>query len=92
MFSLTLARLDAVRDKIAGQWWQGTDSAALGRTNRFGVSPLFSGLVIVGSGMGMPEMVVSIAAALGGQADIAPGNLVGGNLANIPLFSDIAPS
>lgn len=59
---------------------------ALGAANRLGVSPLFSGLVIVGFGTSMPEMVVSIEAALGGQPDIAIGNIVGSNIANILLI------
>ena len=58
---------------------------ALGAAKRFGVSPLLSGLVIVGFGTSMPEMVVSIEAALGGQPDIAIGNVVGSNIANILL-------
>lgn len=59
---------------------------ALGAANRLGVSPLLSGLVIVGFGTSMPEMVVSIEAALGGQPDIAIGNVVGSNIANILLI------
>lgn len=59
---------------------------ALAVAKRFGVSPLFSGLVIVGFGTSMPEMVVSIEAALGGKPDIAVGNVVGSNVANILLI------
>ncbi len=59
---------------------------ALSAANRFKVSPLLSGLVIVGFGTSMPEMVVSIEAALGGQPDIAIGNVVGSNIANILLI------
>lgn len=59
---------------------------SLGAANRFGVSPLLSGLVIVGFGTSMPEMVVSIEAALGGRPDIAIGNVVGSNIANILLI------
>lgn len=58
---------------------------ALGAAKRLGVSPLLSGLVVVGFGTSMPEMVVSIEAALGGQPDIAIGNVVGSNIANILL-------
>ncbi len=59
---------------------------ALGTAKRYGVSPLLCGLVIVGFGTSMPEMVVSIEAALGGQPDIAIGNVVGSNIANILLI------
>ena len=59
---------------------------ALGISKRLGVSPLLSGLVIVGFGTSMPEMVVSIDAVLSGQSGIAIGNVVGSNIANILLI------
>ncbi len=59
---------------------------ALGAANRLGVSPLLSGLVIVGFGTSMPELVVSVEAAMSGQPDIAIGNVVGSNIANILLI------
>jgi cation:H+ antiporter len=55
-------------------------------STRFGVPPLLSGLVIVGFGTSMPELVVSTEAALSGQYDIAVGNVVGSNIANIFLI------
>ena len=54
--------------------------------NRLGVSPLLSGLVIVGFGTSMPELVVSVDAALSQQPDIAIGNVVGSNIGNILLI------
>lgn len=59
---------------------------ALGIAERLGISALLSGLVIVGFGTSMPEMVVSIDAVLSGQPDIAIGNIVGSNIANILLI------
>jgi len=59
---------------------------ALGISRRLGVSPLLSGLVIVGFCTSMPEMVVCVDAALNGQPDIAIGNVVGSNIANIFLI------
>ncbi|MDX1497220.1 MAG: calcium/sodium antiporter [Salinisphaeraceae bacterium] len=59
---------------------------ALGVSKRLGVSPLLSGLVIVGFGTSMPEMVVSVDAVISGQPDIAIGNVVGSNIANILLI------
>ncbi len=59
---------------------------ALGVAQRLGVSPLLSGLVIVGFGTSMPELVVSVDAALGGHPDIAVGNVVGSNIANVLLI------
>ena len=51
-----------------------------------GVSPLLSGLVIVGFGTSAPEFVVSIYAALNKQPDIAIGNVVGSNIGNVLLI------
>ncbi len=59
---------------------------ALGAAKRLGVSPLLSGLLIVGFGTSVPEMVVSIDAALEGRPDIAIGNVVGSNIANVLLI------
>ena len=59
---------------------------ALGIAERLRVSPLLSGLVIVGFGTSMPEMVVSIDAVLSGTPNIAIGNVIGSNIANILLI------
>lgn len=59
---------------------------ALGAAKRFGISPLLSGLIIVGFGTSTPELVVSVNAALSGNPDIAIGNVVGSNIANILLI------
>ncbi len=59
---------------------------ALGLARRFGVSPMLSGLLIVGFGTSMPELVVSVDAALREQPDIAVGNVVGSNIANVLLI------
>lgn len=59
---------------------------ALAAANRLGVSPLLAGLVIVGFGTSMPELMVSVAAALDQQPDIAIGNVVGSNIGNILLI------
>jgi Ca2+/Na+ antiporter len=49
---------------------------SLAAATRRGVSPLLSGLVIVGFGTSAPELVVSIDAALNDRPDIAIGNVV----------------
>lgn len=59
---------------------------SLSIAKRLGISPLLSGLVIVGFGTSMPELVVSIDAAMNGQPDIAIGNVIGSNIANILLI------
>lgn len=58
---------------------------ALGLAVRLAVSPLLTGLVIVGFGTSMPELVVSVDAVRSGQPDIAIGNVVGSNIGNILL-------
>ncbi|WP_339806481.1 calcium/sodium antiporter [uncultured Marinobacter sp.] len=59
---------------------------SLAAAKRLGVSPLLSGLVIVGFGTSSPELVVSIDAALNSRPDIAVGNVVGSNIGNILLI------
>lgn len=62
---------------------------SLAVSKRFGVSPLLSGLVIVGFGTSAPELVVSVNAALNQQPDIAIGNVVGSNIGNVLLILGI---
>ena len=56
---------------------------SMGAANRMGISPLLSGLLIVGFGTSAPELVVSVDAALSGRPDIAIGNVVGSNIFNV---------
>jgi cation:H+ antiporter len=57
---------------------------------RLGISKLVVGMVIVGFGTSAPELVVSLQAALAGSPDIALGNVIGSNIANILLILGIA--
>ncbi len=52
----------------------------------FGVAPAVIGLTVVAFGTSLPELVVSVTAALRGSADIALGNVVGSNIANVGLI------
>jgi cation:H+ antiporter len=61
---------------------RGSSSIAL----RLGVTPVVIGLTIVAFGTGSPEMIVSLQAALAGSSDLALGNVVGSNIANIALI------
>jgi len=56
---------------------------------RLGVSSLVIGLTIVAFGTSMPELVVNLAASLNGESNIAFGNIVGSNMANILLILGI---
>lgn len=57
---------------------------------RLGVSPLLIGLTLVGFGTSTPEMVTSLIAAFKESADIAVGNVVGSNTANILLVLGVS--
>lgn len=59
---------------------------ALGAANKYQVSPLMAGILIVGFGTSAPELAVSIDATLKGSQDIAIGNVVGSNIGNILLI------
>jgi cation:H+ antiporter len=56
----------------------------------FHLSPMVIGLTIVGFGTSAPELLVSLQAALEGQPEIAIGNVVGSNIANILLILGIS--
>lgn len=53
---------------------------------KFNVSPMLTGITIVALGTSAPELLVSMSAALKGKPDIALGNVVGSNIANIGLI------
>ena len=63
---------------------------AISLANRLGMPPLLIGLTVVGFGTSMPELLVSLQAALGGAPAIAVGNVVGSNTANILLILGVA--
>lgn len=63
---------------------------AVGIARRFRVPPLVIGMTIVGFGTSMPELLVSLEAALKGSPAIAMGNVVGSNIANILLILGIS--
>ncbi len=56
----------------------------------FGISPLVVGLTVVAFGTSAPELAVSVGAALDGKPDIAIGNVVGSNIANVLLILGIS--
>lgn len=63
-------------------------SASLAK--KWGVSSLVVGLTIVAFGTSMPELVVNVFSALRGATDIAIGNIIGSNIANILLILGIS--
>lgn len=53
------------------------------------ISPLIIGVVVLGFGTSMPEIIVAILAALEGSPSLAIGNAIGSNIANIGLVLGI---
>jgi cation:H+ antiporter len=56
---------------------------------KFGLSKFIVSAIIIGFGTSLPELTVSVGAALKGSSDIALGNVVGSNIANIILILSI---
>jgi len=57
---------------------------------KLGISALVIGLTIVAFGTSMPELIVNIFASIQGNTDIAIGNILGSNIANILLILGIS--
>ncbi len=59
---------------------------AIGLSLKFGLSAALISLTVVALGTSAPELVISVEAALAGSPDIALGNVVGSNIANVLLI------
>ena len=59
---------------------------ALGIAKLSGMGPFSAGFIVVALGTSMPEFMVCLVAAIEGSSDIAVGNMVGSNIANIGLI------
>ncbi|WP_415885440.1 calcium/sodium antiporter [Neptuniibacter sp. QD37_6] len=62
---------------------------AAATAKNFGMSPMLIGLTIVSFGTSAPEILVSIMASTSGSGDLAIGNALGSNIANIALVLGI---
>jgi len=71
-----------------GAEWMIRGASNLGA--RAGVPPIIIGLTVVSLGTSAPEFVVCIMAALQGNPDLAMGNVLGSNLANVGLILGLA--
>lgn len=56
----------------------------------YGISPVVVGLTVVAFGTSAPELVVSALASARGSGDIAVGNVIGSNIANIALILGVS--
>ena len=68
--------------------WFGADWLVKGSSKlalSLNIRPIIIGLTVVAFGTSAPELVVSVFAATGGQPEMALGNVVGSNMANIAL-------
>lgn len=65
---------------------EGLVRGAVALAERLGVSPLVIGVTLIGFGTSAPELAACIDAALTGAPDIAVGNVVGSNIANVLLI------
>lgn len=63
-------------------------SASLAK--KMGIPPIVIGLTVVAFGTSTPELVVNMFSAFNGASDIAIGNIIGSNIANILLILGIS--
>ncbi len=68
---------------VVGADWLVESAVAVAKI--FGISELVIGLTVVAVGTSLPEVATSVVAAFKGEQDIAVGNAVGSNIANIVL-------
>ncbi len=61
-------------------------SGAGSLARRAGVAPLMVGIFIVGLGTSSPELFVNLLSALRGDTDLALGNILGSNVANLGII------
>ncbi len=70
-----------------GAEWLVKGSSRLSRD--LGIKPIVIGLTVVAFGTSSPELAVSLMASIKGSSDIAIGNVIGSNIANIGLILGI---
>ncbi|MBC75828.1 MAG: calcium/sodium antiporter [Halobacteriovoraceae bacterium] len=66
----------------ADRFVEGAANAA----GHFGMSPLLIGMLILGFGTSAPEIVISTLSSFEGKSNLALGNAIGSNIANIALI------
>lgn len=72
---------------------KGADFLVDGASNiakKFHIPEIIIGLTVVSIGTSMPELFVSITSAINGYADMAIGNIVGSNIANLFLILGVS--
>ena len=85
--TLGLVAIGLVGLGLGGDWLV---RGAVALAARIGVSDLFIGIVIIGLGTSLPELVTSVQAAFAGSPGIAWGNIAGSNIANTLLILGVS--
>lgn len=67
---------------VGGEWLL---RAAVGTSNRFAIPKFIIGMTVVSFATSLPELIVSVRSALAGYPDLALGNVMGSNIANLGL-------
>jgi cation:H+ antiporter len=67
-------------------WGNVLVDGAVSLAKKFHISEAIIGLTIVAIGTSMPELIVSVMASISGNTEIAIGNILGSNIANIFLI------
>jgi len=65
---------------------EGIIRGGVGVARHFNISPLIIGLTIIAFGTSLPELIVSITAALNGNSSLSVGNTIGSNIVNTGLL------
>lgn len=68
---------------LGGDWLL---KAAVGMSLRLNISKIIIGMTVVSFATSAPELIVSVQSAMNGFPDIALGNVVGSNIANVGLI------
>ena len=71
---------------LGGNWLL---KAAVGLSLRLNIPKIVIGMTVVSFATSAPELIVSLNSALNGHADIALGNVIGSNIANLGLVLGI---
>ncbi len=87
LFDLLLFAAGLVALYYGAEWLVGGSSRL---ATSFEIRPVVVGLTVVAFGTSAPELVVSGLASLRGSGDIAVGNVVGSNIANIALILGVS--
>ncbi len=73
---------------IKGADWLVNGSSSIAK--KYGVSDMLVGLTVVSVGTSMPELIVNVVSSLNNNSDIAIGNVLGSNVANILLILGVS--